>query len=255
MRLAWLLLLVACEKAPPEARKIEPLPVPPIVEPESPRVRYAAKTQNSAAGPNQTFFNIVEDESLFVVTDAGPKSGKDAANSLTDPARVAAEDMSPFPGARCATTGPEVTAQLDCVVRQVNDLLVRGKLGTASLAAVTVEGWKAYVAVSGDVRVVWIHAKTREVEVKMAREPTKPLGTSSTTEQTVFTLELGAGDKIAIVNRGLFETIGARGMAKNLTGDFPTPKALEDAVHALIGDAERVPDHPALTAILLYVVP
>lgn len=252
MRLVLLVVLVglvACEKAPPEARKIDPAPVPPIVEPESPRVRYAAKTQNSAAGPNQTFFNIVEDESLFAVADAGhPKS-------TGDPAKLAAQGVTPFPGARCATSGPDVGEQLGCVVRDVNGLLLRGKLGTASLAVVTIEGWKAHVAVSGDASVVWIHARTGEIEIRTATHPQRPLGVTSTAELALFTLALDAGDRIAIVNRGLFETIGAAGIKGNLAGDFATPKHLEDAVNALIGDAERIPDHPALTAIVLYVVP
>lgn len=247
MRLVWFILLVACEKAPREGPRHEPSPV---VVNESPRLRYAAKTENPAAGPNQTYFHIVEDESLFSVADAS------GSPSTSDPAKLAAEGVSPFPREACrVSSGPDVGAQLACVVREVNDQLAKGKLGTASLAAVVVEGRKAYVAVSGDARVVWVHARTRDVEVRTAREPDKPLGTSFTSALAVFMLELRDGDTLAIVNRGLFETAGMQGIARGLAGELATPKQLEAAVEGMIGEAQRVPDHPALTAIVVYVVP
>lgn len=238
MRLAWLVLLVGCEKAPQEKRQPEPARV---IESATPKLRYAAKTQNSAAGPNQTFFNIVEDEGLFSVADAG------GPTNAGDPAKLAAQAVSPFSRESCQ--------ELGCVVNGINDQLATGKLGTASLAVAVFEGRKASLAISGDARVVWMHAGTRKPEIFAAREPGKPLGSSSTTAVTMHAIELRDGDSIAIVNRGLFETVGTAGIARTLPSAFATLAELEVAVNGLIADAERVPEHPALTTIMVHVVP
>lgn len=248
MRVLWLVVLVACSKEPRKEAPKEPPPRPQLRLPPVPgepiKVRYAAKTETAANGANPTFFNIVEDEGLFVVADGVPLK--------SDPAKLAAQGVSPLAGEDCKDTAPD--AQLACAVRRVNDRLVTTEAGSASIAAVVVADGHAYAAISGTAWVVRIQRGTRELTVQSAREPLKPLGTSATAALSIYELDLDVGDTIAIVNRAVIDVLGPDGIARALPATMPDPKALEAGVETLVAAAIRGAEHPAVAVIVLHGV-
>jgi hypothetical protein len=205
------------------------------------KIRYAAKTEVSAAGTNPTYFSIVEDAALFIVAD----SDNPAASKL------AAEAMAPFPSPDCPGAATDDDAQMRCALDRVNARLVRER-ATVSIAAVTVRGHQAVVAFAGDVPVLL--RQGAKLGVLAPAAPSPPLGSAPSVKPDLQTIELSSSDTIVIANRGLLRALGPTGVAGALPAGPSTVQEIEHAVEQIVDAAKRVPRHDALSLILVHLV-
>lgn len=220
---------------------------------ESYAIRYAALTEASAAGANETYFSIIEDESLFILADATRPPGDASKRVPADASRLAAEAMSPDKPDTCPPSNVAADeARLTCALERAHAKLLTVGAGETSIAAVAVRGRQALVGSSGDVSVLWIHGGRIEVVAPTANR--RPIGTSATPQFDVRRIDLNASDTIAIVSRGLVEAVGLdriKGVVP--AGPMETTK-LKETIASLVGEGKQARGHGALTAVFVHLV-
>ncbi len=215
--------------------------------------RYAAKTEASAAGPNETYFAIVEDDGLFIVADSTQLDQDDSKHVPVDAAKFAAEVVSTTMPESCPpSSGPIDEALMACRIRAANTKLLGLNAKTASIAAVALRGNKALVGFAGDVTVLWIHDGVTEVVSSTANS--SPIGASPTSSFGLRWVDMGPSDTIAIVNRGLFDHVGKARIQELIPSGPSETKELDDSMTLLIDEAKMVPHHVALSAIFVKLL-
>ena len=177
-------------------------------------IRYAARTDDVTVVPNPTFFHIVEDDALFVVTEA------------VDPAesKRAAEAFDPYPPAGCTGTGE---AQLACAVDRAR--------GASSIAAVVVRDREAYVVTSGDVVVL----HRRGAALSPIRRAT---------------VALAEADTLVIASRAVRAAADDAAILRITPDRASPITALETGLATLHAEVARVPDRGPFSMVLVHLV-
>jgi hypothetical protein len=201
-------------------------------------IRYAAVTENASNGSNDNFFNIVEDDALFVLADTA------AASPAADPAKQAAEGMA---AAYRACAGDP--SRLACAVQRVSYMLAVASAGTTALATAALQSGKLVLSANGDAVVVRIRDGGGEVDV-----PTpEPLGTPGA-RVTERRLTPQPGDTIVLLDRDLFTVLGTATVVRLARGPFADKESVERAAHAMVDAAKSTRDHGPLTVVLVHFV-
>jgi len=200
-------------------------------------LRYAAVTERASNGTNDNFFNIVEDDALFVLADTA------VASPAADPAKQAAEGMS---AAYRGCAGDR--SRLACAVQRVSDTLAGARAGTTALAAAALENGELVVAANGDAVVVRIRDAEGEVPAATP-EPVCAPGARVTERR----LTPRSGDTLALLDRDLFAALGTAAVVRLAGGPFVDTQSVDRAAHAMI-DAAKSHDHGPLTVVLVHFV-